>query len=404
MHNLPKCFRLAWLVTAGLVFFIWPLSALDDVNRKQLDQWIQETRYLSAWQLADKLDPSNADPDFLIKKAICLLNSLVLPADANQYYLKDGVIRGLEAGKPISVDGLTAVRFALLDALQGGLATWPANTSLWSLLGSANWQQFQANLAVGEKAKTYADAAQAAYLKAVQLGASEALLFWRLGLLYQYGGDLAQAVLAMGQALPALEKNPEFRYDFAYILWQKGELAAAYEQARFADDNLKVAENQTMARLLMADIQFSQQQTATALAAYTAIYNQNPTNLYPLRRMIECSLVLDDMVSLEKFTQQYAESLPSNPDSLYSLTMLFLKFQKQDMLFAVTKSLKARFQKTNPEIAGLMAIYEAMVLVGTKRPKEALAALDEASATLGTIYGPDHPVSRKIKELYDSAR
>ena len=392
------------MVLTVIILGCWPLLAIDDANRKQLDQLLQDGRFLSAWQLADKMDPDSSDPDLLIKKANCLLHGLVLPADTNQYFLKDGPITGLDSGKPLSVEGLSAIHFPLVDTLSLSLKSWPASLPLQSLLGSANWLLFRASLSNAANATLFAQASQEAYLKAIKLGANDPVLYWRLGILLLRNDDTEAALAFLGKALPALEKNADFRYDLSFLLWQKGNYIPALEHARFAVEKQKNPEMQTLARLLVADIQFSQKDTVAALAGYKAIYDQDNTNLYPLRRMIECSLVLDDAASIEKFTKLYAESLPTNPDSLYRLTMLFIQYQKQDILFAVTRTLKDRFQKTEPALSGLMAIYEAMVLIGTNRQNEALAVLDEASTYLGSLYGPDHPISLKIQELYDSVR
>ena len=387
-----------------LLFLSAFLPALDEIGRKQLDQLWRDHKFLSAWQQVEKMDPQSEDLDAVLFRSKCLLQSMVRPADPTQFFLKDGVIEGLDSGNPIGIDGLSAVRYPLIANLLAFLKQFPESQELWLALGSANYQFSRLAIKGSEQQIGFARDSLGAYQKAIQLGNVEGTTYWRTGILLTLFGDFSQASTVLGLARIKLDRNPELRYDLAYALWLQGDFPAALEMARQARDALKQPESLALARLLIADIQFSMKDITAALASFQDIYGQNPANLYPLRRMIECSLILADNASLEKFTRQYAESLPVNPESLYSLTMLFLQYGTQDVLFATTKVLKTAYAKTRPEVAGLMAFYEAMVYAGTRQSKEALAALDETNQYLGVLYGPDHPISQRIREMYSSLR
>lgn len=391
-----------FFLPAFLMLLALPAAALDESGRKQIEQLMADARYLDAWQLADRLDPQNADLDLNIRKAQILLHGLVLPADTNRFWLKDGLPEPTDPGVP--TDSLTAIDYPLLDILQSQAKLFPASQALWLLIGSANWQAMKAQVGSADRGPAFAAAAYDSYARAAQLGSTDGQMLWRMGVLLSYRGDYLQAATVLQRALSGQEKNAELRFDLAYALWLKGDGPAALEQARLAREGFKEKPMQAMAQLLMADIRFSLKDYPGAFAAYSEIYRQDMTNLYPLRRMIECNLISGDNAGLEQNTLKYAESLPVNPDSIYRLTMLFMQYKKQEVLFAVTKTLKQRYAKARPEISGLMCIYEALVLVGTDRRPEAVTALDEARAYLGNIYGPDHPVTLKIQELYSSAK
>jgi tetratricopeptide (TPR) repeat protein len=392
------------LAPAFLALAMWPVASfsLEPTDRSQLDKSMAENRFLSAWQTLVRLDPEDADLETVMRKAQVLAHARVLAASPDTYWLRDGLPTADDPTTP--AETLTAVNYPLVSTLEAKARLYPTNAGLWTLLGTACWQAMESQGANAGKGPALAHAAEAAYAQALRFGSGDRSILWRLGLLAEMRGDHAQAAAYLTDALRGQEGNADLRFDLAYSLWLKADYGLAAEQAQAALGAAGTDAQRYRAKLLQAEILLSKGDANEASAVFAELYRLDNTNLYPLRRMIECDLLLGNNPALEQHTLQYAESLPVNPDSISRLTMLFLKHQKQELLFAVTKALKQQYAKTRPEISGLMCVYEAMVLVGTGQRSVALAALDEARGYLGTTYGPDHPVSLKIQELQAAAR
>jgi hypothetical protein len=392
------------LAPAFLLLALIPFNSysLEPPDQAQIDKLMADNRFLSAWQTLARLDPDDTDLETVMRKAQILDHARVLAKLPDTFWLRDGLPPASDPAAPAAA--LTAVTYPLVAVLEARTRLYPSNASLWTLLGSALWQAMDAQTAGADRAPELAKAAESAYVQAVRLGGADRSLRWRLGLLAEMRGDHALAVEFLREALRGQEGNTDLRFDLAYTLWLKGDLTAAAEQAQSVIDAAGTDSQRYRAQLLQAEIRFSKGDATSASSAFGDVYRLDNANLYPLRRMIECDLMLGDNVSLERDTLQYAGSLPVDPDSIHRLTMLFLKHQKQDLLFSVTRALKREYATQRPELSGLMCVYEAMVLVGTDQRAAALAALDEARGFLGTVYGPDHQVSLKIEELYTAAR
>lgn len=399
-RNLPvKSKVICGLLLIGLVSV--NLSALEDSIEKQVTLLLQDKKFLSAYRLLERFDTQNVDTVTIRLKAEALLHGMVRISDTNIFYLRDGIADSLNNG---SVEGTVAFHFPLQQVLEDSLVAWPKNSALWAELGSFHFLVFRnANNSI-DLQDSSAAAALDAYQKSMENGATDAWILGRIGILYTWQEDLEQAVSFLQAALVQEEDNSEIQYDLAYALYLKGEVAAALPFAQFAQENIKSGPNHLNATLLLADIELGLQEVDTAALIYEELYTQDNNNRYALRRLIECNLINGDTNSLDKYTRIYIESNPSDVTSFYRLTNMFLQYQKPGLLISIAHSLKAKYQKTKPEMAGLLSFYEAMLYAGNNQSKEALVALNDAKKFLFGVYADDHPISQQIRELNQRLR
>lgn len=376
-----------------------PAAALDVSVDRQFSQLMQERKYLSAYRLVERLDPQNLDPSMLARKADALLKGQFRIADPALFYLRDGA-----ADQSGSVEGATAFRFPLLQALRDAVVAWPKNAALWSQLGDYHFAVFRHPQASPDQQDASADAALDAYLQANQNGAGDAGLLDRIGILYTWREDLEQAAAFLRAAVALQDKSAEYNYDLAYALFLGGDNNAALPYAQFAKDNARGGQKRLNALLLYADVQMGLQNAQAAAPIYEELYAAEPQNLYPLRRVIECNLIGGDTAALERHTRQYIETNPADASSFSRLTNLFLQYQKPGLLISIYHSLEVKYQRGKPEVAGLMAFYEAMLYAGNDQTKEAVDALNQAKRQLFGVYSDDHPINQQIRELNQRLR
>lgn len=384
----------------GALLSLQPLAAMDAGQKAQLDNYLSQRKYLTAAQFLDKIDPLNKDPDALIQKIHVSINFFAQSVNHKLFAFKD--LSDNETIDSVRKQGGTFQFVKSIDvpaAVASLTASSPRDGRLYSALGDFYadvLRRYGPNDPFPNAGKLAIDA----YQKATALGAVDATNQAALGLLALQTQDYSLAQDSYKRALTFEPENPDDNYNLGFALMNLGKYSEAAKYSNVAYQKYTDPQRKRDAFLMYADTFLYQGKYAEALAIYNKILADEPNNLFPLRKQMQCYLGLGQMADLEKAFNNYLSLGGSDPNAVSRLSGVFqtaslvkIYIKLADQWLAQT-SRNATAQSN--QALGTVSYYEAFAYQAVGDQAMFRKRLLEAKQYLGKVLPADNPIFKQI--------
>ncbi|TGE26699.1 tetratricopeptide repeat protein [Hymenobacter metallicola] len=374
----------------------WAQTTIPADLLPKAEQLVQKQQYETAYDLLEKADPKNQQPQVLLAKEKLVLDNYLVSMGHQMFGLRNlkpgetvGQLRGKEGDYSMHPLDLPLE----LNRLQ---RKYPTNYALAKGLGDYYYAVQQCGC--GEQDKTAAqllDLVLRYYGAAHAHGLGDFMSHYAVG----YANLMQQKTAA---SIPPFEKsialNPQYptsHYNLAYALMHLNRQAEAVPHAQQAYDLYTDPELKADAVRMLGVLYQEQKQPAEALKAYRQSLALQPDNYQTLKLMLAMAVPARSPEATELATRLYR--LDPADDQMFIDIMDIYQASKQ---WAEAEAFfRSQLPSTPKEPApqGLLHFYLAILNMQLERPKEARPHFLEAQKQLAKVVKPDHEMFSVIK-------
>lgn len=389
----------ALVMISSLLNAALPKEAISSFNRL-----ITQRQYFSAYEILEKADPTNQDPDIFLKKVDM----------ADHFYLKHINHQAVSFADLKSDETLEFLRkedrmtptFPLKQdsSLRRLIEMYPERKELY--LVRSNYLTlayfYYGNLWAGytdvlSQAATDAKTAQAA-------GLSSALSFLSLTLEALTKEDLPQAKKMLQKAKEKDSKNEFVLLIEAEILRRDGKVKEALEIALSLKERLTPVPRQKAVLLqLIGKLYEAKAQPVDAMTAYEESASLDATPLETQLGLLRGKLAAKKMDEATQQALRLLKRRSTESDINLGIQSAYLKY---NVAYAIPPLYREAITAmgSNPKAAGFLKFSLGQYLLkNTDNHEEGISALKQARQSFLIVYPPDHPMIQTIEVMLISA-
>lgn len=390
-------------VSLLFLLIVWSAQSSAQSALQRSDQLIQRGEYLNAFQVLDKADPGNQNPNITVAKTYLLLD-YYSRSIMHQFFglsnLKEG--ESLQELRTEEEGVYTMIRFQADSLLKALLAKEPDNFKVHLCLGRYYHEVY---LKYGSQAFM----PQSILLKNMEIHYRIALNNGMQDAMAAYGIGYAKLVAEdYSAAIPYLQQSTQWdstygpaHYNLAFAHLQKQHRKEAISAGKKAYSTYEVLELKADAARMIAVTYLELDKLENALEYYRISDSLQPDNYYTLKTLLDIESKLDT-VRFEHTRLRFFELGPENPTIYQDLFSLHLALGWTDELHSFYTERINALSAEDTLARGNLHLYRAILIKQLKPEAEAewKADLEAALGSFQAIYPPDHQVFTFIESYF----
>lgn len=398
---LDICKNVAKLMMKGLlltlVLLIWDVNCHAQlVDETEFRNLLGSKKYNSAFQLLNKADPKNEDPDIVLKKVDLALNYFAQSISHQMFAFKD-----LEEGESLSdvrtgQGEYSIYPFAINTILDSLISIYPNNGKLHKALGNfyyevhlkygQNW--LESNEVVLKKMNDHC-------LNAIELKSADYLTHYCVGYYHTLIDQYHQAIDCYLNSIKADSTFPTSYYNLAicYLYDNRAQEGISYVKKSielYHDVNYK-----SDAARVTATLYKEVKDYPNAELYYLLSDSILPENYYTLNQLLEVQLLQGKMKHATKSAEQFFSLDPTNPKICSDLLEIYTIAEKENDLISFLNKM-AKQNEENFEVAGNVYFHLGAYYFRREKEEEAKKYFKLARTNFEKVFEPDHAVFKQI--------
>ncbi|SFQ66891.1 tetratricopeptide repeat protein [Hymenobacter arizonensis] len=353
-------------------------------------------KYESAYQILDKADPKDQQPEVFLQKEKLLLDYYLLTLGFRGFALKD-LAPGETVEQLRGKEGNYNMHLVDIPQRIGQLKKrFPQDYRLHKGLADYYYQMVMCHCGQGDKTdaellnlvvKNYEQA------HAHQLG--DFMSHYAVGYAHLVQNQAQLSVAPLEKSIALNPQYPTSHYNLAYALLQLQKPAEATPHAQTAFQLYTEPDLKADAARMLGQLYSQQQQPAEARKMVQQSLELQPQNYASLRSMLELAVADRSSEATAWATRLY--QLNPADDQMFSDIMDIYQAQNQWAEAESFFSGQVAKAPNTPEAQGLLHFYVAILNMQLKRPKVARPHFLAAQTHLKKVSKPDNPLFQTIK-------
>ena len=380
----------------SVLFALTVLGQSETETIKKANDLIAKKKYETAFNLLDKFDPNNGNPNIVLLKEDIALNYFVSSIMHQSFAFVD-----IKENENImdfrSKEGSFGMKMFEIDkVLDSLISIYPNNCKLYKGLGDF-YYQVQIKYA-GKWLKNDSalfELIDANYKKAITGNCEDYLTYFVMGYI-----SLAQEKYAEG--IPYFQKSILLNKDYASSYYN---IAYAYLNINDRDSVLKYARlsfdidtniiYKSDAARMLGQIYSDMMNGEKAIANYELADKIDSGNYYNIKPLLNLYVKTGNAKANET-TMKFFNLDPTNPTIYNDLEEIYYNNNKENVLTAFYKEQLPEF-KDNPNVLGNLNFFLGKIYFSSDK-KLAKAYFLKAKDIFVTVYDKDHPVFQVIED------
>ena len=386
------------LVALGLVIHTGLAQTPTASVLTRAAQLTKEKKYESAFEVLDKADPKNQQPELLLAKEKLVLENYLMSMGHQAFGLRD-LTPGETVEKLRGQEGDYSMHMLNLPLELGRLQRkYPTNYALSKGLGDYWYAVLSCGCGEQDKPEEQKQDLVLRYYNAAHAhGLGDYTSYFGVGYVQLLRDQFAPATASFEKSVALKADYPNSHYNLAYALWLQKKPAEGIPHAKVAYD-LYVDEprRRADAARMLGMLQEQQQKPTEAKAAYQQSLALNPQDTPSMLGMLRLAVATHAPEATTWATKLY--QLNPADDQMFSDIMdIYQKYNQ----WAEAEAFFSSQLATAPKEAvpqGLLHFYVAILNMQLKRPQQARPHFQEAKKQLTTVMKPDNPAMQLIEK------
>lgn len=363
---------------------------------KKANDFIEDKKYETAFNLLDKFDPTNDKPDIVLLKEEILLNYFVTSIMHQMFALTD-IKKNEDILDYRGKEGSFSMQMFQVDSILTRLIKiYPNNCKLYKGLGD---YYYDAHLRYGDNwlknNEEQIELMQTNFQKAVDGNCADYLSNYVLGYT-----NLSQEKNkeSIPYFLKSIEMNKNYassHYNLAYAYLFTDDRENALKYAKNSLDLYNDKEYKSDAARMVGQIYTELKDDKNALTYYEMADKIDPENYYNIKPILNLYIKTNNKKANET-TKAFFSLAPANPTIYNDLEEIYLSNKKDKDLIAFYKSQFSVF-KDNEKVQGSLNFYLARIYLDIDK-KVAKDYFIKAKETFEKVFDKDHAVFNAIDE------
>ncbi|MGH2665224.1 tetratricopeptide repeat protein [Flavobacterium sp.] len=383
------------------VLFILSSILYGQNNAKKIaesNSLVKEKKYESAFQVLDKLDPKNDNPEIFLLKQDIVLNYFVTSLSHKMFSLKDiKPDEDIMDYRRSDSSSSAMVNFDIEASLEKLIKNNPKNYKLCKSLADYYYDAFLKYggrwLKSDEELKGLI---KKNYEIAIQNNAGDYMSHYSLGYLYILDEKYKESIPYFLKSIELNSTYPTSAYNVSIAYMYINDLENALKYAVKSYELYTDEDYKSDAARIASQMCFELKDIDNAIKYINLADKNAPKNYYNIKLMLELYLVKKDP-KLDEATVTFFNLAPSNPTTYNDLKKLFYKYEMGDKLLLFLNQQKV---KTGYDDKVLGSIYFYLATMYVDKDKKLVAEnASQAKNHFGKIFEKDHQVFSLIDEL-----
>ncbi|RSK37557.1 tetratricopeptide repeat protein [Hymenobacter metallilatus] len=361
-------------------------------------QLVKEQKYESAFDVLDKADPKNQQPELLLAKEKLVLDYYLISMGHQGFGLRD-LAPGETVEQLRGKEGSYAMHLLNLPLELGRLQRkFPTNYALSKGLGDYWYAVLSCGCGEKDKPEELKQDLVLRYYNAAHAhNIGDYTSYFGVGYVQLLRDQVVPATVAFEKSVALKADYPNSHYNLSYALWLQKKPAEGIPHAKAAYDLYAAEPRRRADAARMLGMLYEQQQKPTeAKAAYQQSLALNPEDYPSLRGLLGLAVAAHSPEATAWATRLY--QLNPADDQMFSDIMDIYQSHNQ---WAEAEAFFSSRLPTVPKEAvprGLLHFYVAILNMQLKRPQQARPHFLEAKKQLATVMKPDNPALQLIEK------
>jgi hypothetical protein len=387
------------------LLLIWaPFVAFSQNNSeilKKSEQLVTEKKYESAFQLLDKTDPKNDDPEIVLAKENIVLAYFVTSIEHQMFALKD-----LEPNESIEdfrgKQGSYSMHVYPADSIINRLIKLhPDNYKLYFGLGNFYYEAFiHYNANWLKTPEVLFELIEDNYKKGIAIHQGDYMIYYQLGYINELQKKYQQAIDYFKQSVSLNDKYATAHYNLALAYIYAGNPSDGLKDALISIDEYTDKSYKGDAARMTADIYDAMKDTKNRVAYLEMSDKIDPDNYYTLKLLLDVYVKSADPKEKSLLGRFYLLD-PANPTIYNDLYNIYS--DKLPELIAFYEGKLSEYQKNN-KVYGNLNFYLAQAYINTQNKPKARECVQNARQAFATVFPKDSAVFKSLDQIADKTK
>lgn len=363
---------------------------------KKSNDFIADKKYETAFNLLDKFDPTNDNPEIVLLKEEILLNYFVTSIMHQMFALKD-INKNQDILDYRGKEGIFTMQMFKGDSILTRLIKiYPNNCKLYKGLGDYYYDahlRYEGNWLINDD--ELIPLMQKNYQKAVDGNCADYLSYYVLGYLNLIQEKNKESIPYFLKSIELNDKYAISHYNLAYAYLFTDDRENALKYAKNSFDLYNEKEYKSDAARMVGQIYTELNDDKNALMYFEMADKIDPENYYNIKPILYLYIKTNYKKS-DEMTKAFFNLAPENPTIYSDLEDIYLSNNKEDELIEFYKSQFSTF-KDNKKVQGNLNFYLGRIYLD-KDKKLAKEYLIKAKEFFEKVFEKDHDVFNAIDD------
>lgn len=361
---------------------------------KKANDFIAEKKYETAFNLLDKLDPTNDKPNIVLLKEDILLNYFVTSIMHQMFALTD-IKKDEDILDYRGKEGSFSMQMFQVDSILTRLIKiYPTNCKLNK--GLADYY-YEVHLKYGGRwlkdDKELFPLIQTNFQKAIDGNCADYLSYYVLGYINLVQEKNKESIPYFLKSIELNDKYASSHYNLAYAYLFTDDRENALKYAKSSLELYNDREYKSDAARMVGQIYTELKDDKNALTYYEMADKIDPENYYNIKPILNLYIKTNNKKS-DETTKAFFNLAPENPTIYNDLEEIYLSNKKDNELIDFYKSQFSAFKDDN-KVQGSLNFYLARIYLETDK-KVAKDYFIKAKQEFEKVFDKDHPVFNAI--------
>lgn len=381
-----------------LLVFASSLVLAQDGEIGEARELISEKKYSSAFELLQKADPENQDPEIAVVKTEIVLNYFVSSIMHQMFALKDiGIDEDILDYRGTNGE-FQLFAFAPDSVLSTLIKKHPEDYSLYKSLG--NFYHEVHLKYPGSWLETDREVMNrffANYKRAYDHEVKDHWSVYGIGYYYLYLENFSEAIPYLEESIELDPDYPSGHYNLAYAYLYTEQQQKAIASAEMALEKYEDPGLRSDAANMLGTIHLEMKDSSKSLTYYLLADSINPNSYYILRPLMGLKLAMntEDHLTLVK---KFFVLAPDNPTIYQDLMKAYWDVDRVEELLQFFSDQHSNYQN-DPKVNGNLHFYKGVIYNDLDKRDLAVKELKKAREIFMGVYSEDHPVFGVIDEF-----
>jgi tetratricopeptide (TPR) repeat protein len=384
------------------IALVFPAATAAEVLA-DVDRLVSEKKYLSAFELLNKQENGNSNPDIALKKAELALKYFVNSINHRIFSFRD-----LKEDEDIlKVRGApgSSITFAFdfQEVFTALIKNNPEDPRLQMALADYFLDVYEKYRGRWEKSDEDAlKSARSHYNNAIVLGNVDSGAYFRAGKTAAYMKDLTGAARLFEMSVKKSADYAPARYNLAYAYLFLDKPAEAVHQGKAAYEMYKEAPLKADAAMLVGQAYLESGNTEEALKYFLLCDSIAPKKFENMKRLMGLYVKLGRGEEAKAVGERIFEMDPVNPAAARVFLDSYAGSSVRGELPGIFDGLAAKYA-ANPEAVGNVLFHLSVFYMQSGESDMALKIIDKAEGNFRMSLKEDHAVFRAIEQIRKTA-
>ncbi len=385
-----------------LLTFVPILSIGQTETIKKAKELISDKKYESAYQLLDKSDPTNDNPEIVLLKEDIVLNYFITSIMHYIFALKD-----LEKNEDVmdyrGQNGEFNMYMFKVDSILSRLINiYPANCELYKGLARYYYDVY---LKYGgqwfKDDNELLSLVETNYRKVIEGKCADYLAYYTLGFVNLVREKYKESIPYFIKSIEKNENNADAYYNLAYAYLVTSDLENALKNAQKALELYEDKEYKSDAARMIGQIYMETKDDEKAIKYYELANSIDTNNYYNIQPLLYL-YVKTNNPKTEAMRKTFFNLAPENAGIYNDLLDIYIDNNKENDLISFFESRFSAF-KDNEKVKGNLNFYLGRIYLDIDK-KVAKEYLIKAEKNFEKVFDKNHPVFNVIKEGLDKCK